>query len=203
MIRTLLANWIVIEAALVTCVAPIAGVATARQSHGSIRGLVSFAAGVIVFVAICGTLTRFQSASAAWTTIVQTQAVVACAALALGAIGAGASMRFRDVLDAAGLSLAIAVLSSTGVFVAGGPLADLSTGALNAAMLASPVVSAAAAANIDLFRSAFLYEHSPVAHRLFAYPPWYWAAALYALAAVLCGAIYLAVFKASSSASPR
>jgi hypothetical protein len=179
MLRTLTDNWIVIEAALATVPAPLAAVALARRTRSAAAGVWVFIACDVLFAAACGAISRFQPAGATWATIAQTQAVVASAVLGLGAVGACASALFSDVLDAAGVSLALVLVLSGGVFVAGGPLADWSAGVLNAALVASPIVSAAAAANIDLFRSAFLYEHSPIGHRLFAYPSWYAASGLY------------------------
>ena len=179
MLNTLSANWIVIEAVLAMCVAPVAAVASLSRTHNYGQWLLRFFSSVVICGAILGAVARLGFTTAAWTTILEAQFVVASAALAAGALGAFASMMFSDVLDAAGSSLAVTLLCSSGVFLVGGPLADVSTGVLNAALLASPIVSAASAADIDLFRSAFLYEHSPVAHRLFAYPSWYAAAGLY------------------------
>lgn len=184
-LNTLSANWIVVEAALAMCVAPVAAVASFARTRGYGRWLLRFSSSIAVGVVICGAVGRLAFTAAAWSTIVEAQIVVASAALAAGALGVFASVMFSDVLDAAGSSLAVTLLCSSGVFLVGGPLADVSTGVLNAALLASPIVSAASAADIDVFRSAFLYEHSPVAHRLFAYPAWSSAAGLYLLVAAI------------------
>jgi hypothetical protein len=57
---------------------------------------------------------------------------------------------------------------------------------VNAALLASPVVAAASAADIDLLRGDPLYRFSPIAHSQFDYPAWPAACATYAAIAVVC-----------------
>jgi len=187
------ANWVVVEAAAVTLLAPIAAVSLARARSAGSASL-RFCGAVAAFVALA-------SASAAALNVpvpslVRAQLVVAAAAFAFGAIGFCATAIFTDVLDAAACSLVAALLLSGGVFVAGGPLADASTTALNGALTASPIVAAAAAADVDLFRSAFLYDRSPVAHRLFHYPDWYMAAALYL--AIAAAAAFVATWRSSA-----
>jgi len=72
-----------------------------------------------------------------------------------------------------------AVVAALGVFAAGPLATDLPTGVVNAALLASPIVSAASAADIDLLRTDVLYRISPLAHGRFDYPSWYSPLVLY------------------------
>ena len=194
MSRELAANAIVIEALIVLVIAPLAGVMLARRAVARSRAASAFIGAVALFTVVCGATAASGSDRETWLYIAESQATMASAALALGALGACAATLFSDVLDAAASSLAVSAVCGCGIFVAGAPVADMSTTALNVVLLASPVVAAASAANIDLFRGAFLYQYSSVAHRLFAYPAWYAASALYlAVAVVMLGAAVLRI----------
>src|SRR5947207_450317 len=180
-LRLVLANWIVIESAATVLVSPLTAVALARRDDSQSRRVGWFCAGVIATVSVTSAVAAVALTRDAWIYIAESQAVVASAAFAAGAIGAYCAVLFVDVLDAAAISLAIVIVFAGTVFAAGPAIADLPTSALNAALLTNPIVSAAAAANVDLFRSAFLYDHSPIAHGLFAYPVWYAASGVYLL----------------------
>ena len=67
-----------------------------------------------------------------------------------------------------------------------GPLIDaLPARIVDAALLASPLVSVAAAANIDLFRTELLYQLSPLASLGFGYPSWVTACLVYLVAGTI------------------
>jgi hypothetical protein len=197
MVRRVMSDTLVLESLIVVLVAPLAGVGVVRrrlQSSGPVGALgrawdsvspLALAIGVFVVVSAFVAASAFGFAADAARVIVVSHLTLGAAALALGALGAFCALVFRDVLDAAACSASIAIVSACGVIVAGAPIRDLPTPLLNAALLASPVVATASAANIDIFRSELLYQISPVAHRLFEYPAWYTASALYVLVATL------------------
>ena len=166
---------LVFEAILVTIAAPIAGAAIGASADGSTsttlrRLLVALA----VFI---GTSFLFGSAvsrAGALDAVVLMQSRVALAAttLALASVGALCAAVFANVLDAAGAAVLAALVAAAGLIGSGPPSADLTERAINAGLLASPVIAATSAARIDLLRSAALYQLSPIAHRRFEYPDW-------------------------------
>ena len=118
--------------------------------------------------------------------IARSHATLGVAALALGLLGAWAGLAFAHPLDAVGSTLAVALVLSFGILAAGPLIADVPRSLIEAALFASPLVTSAAAANIDLFRIELLYQLSPLASLGFGYPSWGVACALYALAALGC-----------------
>lgn len=108
------------------------------------------------------------------------------ASLALAALGAVCASTFSDPLDAAACSVGVALLTATGVLVVGPAVAEAPTGAINAALVASPIVATASAANIDILRTDVLYRLSPLAHIRFDYPAWHSAFACYVVFALAC-----------------
>src|SRR4051812_2743214 len=93
----------------------------------------------------------------------------------LGAVATTARL-FRvllaDQLDAIAATTVTVAAAMFGVFALGNLTARLSTPLLDAMLMANPIVAVASAADIDIFHGAFLYDHSPVAHRAFHYPSW-------------------------------
>ena len=89
---------------------------------------------------------------------------------------AGVSLALRSVcsnpLDAIAGSLIAAAILTFGVFAIGRFAGELPPALLNIALATNPLVATAAAANIDLFRTDFLYRTSPLPHLLFTYPSW-------------------------------
>src|SRR4029434_6191515 len=98
---------------------------------------------------------------------------------ALAALGVWCGSVWRDPLDAAACSVGIAMLAAFGIFAAGPLAANLPTPVVNAALIASPIVSAASAADVDIFRTDLLYRISPLAHGRFDYPAWFTPLAAY------------------------
>ena len=120
-----------------------------------------------------------QAASASHLTL-------ALAATALGLLGAWAGVVLAHPLDAAGATVAASLALATTVLLAGPVIDGLPAWVVDAALVASPLVSVAAAANIDLFRTELLYQLSPLASLGFGYPSWVTSCLLYAAAASVC-----------------
>lgn len=167
----------IFEAAVLVVAAPLCGVALAMRRF---RGAVPAAA---LFVAAL-------SVSALWTIVVLGWSVtggralvshttVGAIGLAFAALGGWFGSVRRDPLDAAALSVGVALLAAFGIFAAGPLAADLPTPVVNAALAASPIVSAASAADVDLLRTDLLYRISPLAHGHFDYPTWFAPLAVY------------------------
>jgi hypothetical protein len=174
----------ILEAAVVVAVAPLVGVALAtRRLRGTARAAGFFVA-LLVASAAWGLRVRGWSAEAV-PTVLLSHATLAVSGVALAAFGTWLGSTFRDPLDAAAVSTSAALLAAVGL-VAAGPIAvDLPTGLVNLALSASPIVSTASAANVDLLRTDLLYRISPLAHQRFEYPSWYsglaWYGALLAI----------------------
>jgi hypothetical protein len=188
---------------LLICVfAPAAGVAIAASSrerqpdplappHGvrrSLRMAARLMAATLPGIAISAAATMLmmrgmpgvgQVASASHVTL-------ALAAIAFGLLGAWAGVVLAHPLDAAGAAIAASLVLATAVLLAGPIIDGLPRWAVDAALVASPVVSVAAAANIDLFRTELLYQLSPLASLGFGYPSWVTSCLLYGAAAAVC-----------------
>ena len=111
---------------------------------------------------------------------------LAAAALALAGVGAWCGLRFRHPLDAVACSLAVSFTATSAILLGGPSLAEAPRPIVAAGLLISPVVTTAAAAGVDLFRTDVLYHVSPLAHVGVEYPAWQAAAGLYLLVAVVC-----------------
>lgn len=203
-LRQIGADAFILDAALLVVVAPLAGVAMTSRWLQSTGGGVSWwsrtsmrnawtalsplGIAIALFIAVSGVvaLAGWGARREALQVIAVSHVTLGAAALALAALGAFCASAFRDTLDAAACSLAVALSISWGALVAGPPVGDLPLSVLNAALLASPIVATASAANIDIFRSGTLYQLSPVAHGRFDYPMWYFASAWYLVIAVAC-----------------
>jgi hypothetical protein len=124
---------------------------------------------------------------------------LALAAIALGLLGAWAGVVLAHPLDAAGATVAASLGLATAVLLAGPIIDGLPPWVVDAALVASPLVSVAAAANIDLFRTELLYQLSPLASLGFGYPSWVTSCILYgALAAVCVSGTARAISRAST-----
>ena len=110
----------------------------------------------------------------------------ACASLAIGAAG---TRVFDHPLDAAATALLLALSAGVGLFAGGPVVAEAPAAVVNAALVTSPIVAIASAANVDVLRGEFLYRFSPIAHGEFQYPAWVTASSLYAALAVVCFAV--------------
>ena len=119
-------------------------------------------------------------------TLVASHLTLAIAALTVSSIGAAAGVYFDHPLDATACALAVSLAAGCGVLVTG-PLVDAAPSAIvNSALVASPIVATASAADIDVLRGELLYRFSPIAHSQFAYPAWPVACGTYAVVAAAC-----------------
>jgi len=119
-------------------------------------------------------------------TIVIAHLTLASGALAAGAIGALCGRLFADVLDAAAAGAAIVLCLTFALLLAGDVVGDLPVVVLDNALVASPLVAVASAANIDLLRDDTWYRLSPISHRFFNYPDWPKAVGAYGLVSLAC-----------------
>jgi hypothetical protein len=160
----------------VVVAAPVAGVAFPSARRLAIAAAVFCAASAALTAArlgVDGEALRFAATS---------HAVLASATLALAGLGAWLGTRFREPLDAAAVSLTIALAAAYGVLVAGAAVGELPAPVLKAALLASPVMTVATAAHVDLVRSDIWYQISPLAHVRLEYPAWTTVCGSYLLA---------------------
>ncbi len=160
------------EAVLVAVMAPVAGIVSSRQAGRRRAWTIAgpLIAGAVVLVLTSGLLalllqTPFE-ASELWAS----RAMLFAAALALAALGTFCATTFRDVLDSAACAVGVACLVATGVFVAGPGLSEVPAWLLQGALFVNPIVTTAASAHIDIFRTELLYQLSPLAHIQFDYP---------------------------------
>lgn len=167
----------IVEAAILVVAAPLCGVAFATRRF---RGAVAAAA---LLIAALSTSALWTIVALGWSragaTALASHTTVGVVGLALAALGGWFGTVCRDALDAAALSVGVALLAAFGILAAGPLAADLPTPLLNAALIASPIVSAASAADVDLLRTDLLYRISPLAHGRFDYPAWFAPVALY------------------------
>jgi hypothetical protein len=174
-------NGLILEVALAIVVAALAGVASGL----SWRLLLGTALFVGTSTLLMLVLTRFSADMVP--RLAASHAALGAAVIGCAALGAAARACFPNELDAAACSLLTVMAAGFGVFVIGPAAIDLPAAALNLALVASPVVAVASAADIDLFRGDLLYHLSPIAHRQFDYPQWYSAAGLYFVVAAAAG----------------
>ena len=168
----------ILEAAVLVMAAPLCGVFLAtRRFRGALPAAALF--GVALMASAGWTVGTSGWSPAIVRTAFVSHATLAVVGLALAAFGGWLGAVFVDPLDAAAVGVGAALVAALGL-VAAGPLgADLPTRVVNAALVASPIVSAASAADVDLLRTDLLYRVSPLAHGRFDYPPWYSAVAVY------------------------
>jgi hypothetical protein len=145
-------------------------------------------AAVIAFSAVSALMTLAWSASRpdAIQYVATTHVTLAAVALALGGCGALLGAWFREPLDAAGASLAIAVTAAVGLLVGGAPVARIPRPVVEWVMTASPLIAITSAAHIDIVRTDLLYQISPLAHQRIDYPAWYAACAWHLAVTILC-----------------
>jgi hypothetical protein len=162
----------ILEAAILVVAAPLCGVALAsRRFRDSRRAAALFV--TLLAASAAGTLAIGGWSRDALPGVLLSHATLVVTGLALAALGGWLGSTFRDPLDAAALSTGVALVAALGLFALGPLGSDLSTGIVNAALSASPIVSVAWAADVDLLRIDLLYRISPLAHRQFTYPVWY------------------------------
>ncbi len=194
---------LLVESVTLLVLGPLAGVATARRRTTERPD-------PVVIVARCGAMAvafAVAGAMCSWVAgpsrdaalVVPAALTIGAAALALTAVGAAGACLVRHPLDAAASALFVSVLAGVGALAAGPLVADASARVVDAALLVSPVVAAASAANVDLLRGDLLYRFSPIAHSQFQYPAWPAACAVYAAVA----AVGLAVVVVASNRGCR
>jgi hypothetical protein len=130
------------------------------------------ATGIFCAVSAVLTLARLGPSVDTLSFVATSHLVLASVTLALAAFGALLGTFFRDPLDAAAVALCLAATAAYGVLVAGAPVGMMPGPVLKAALLASPVMSIASAAHLDLVRSDIWYQVSPLAHVQVDYPSW-------------------------------
>jgi hypothetical protein len=184
LVRAVTPDALLYSAACVIVAAPVAGVAVAAsrrstQPHDDPRraaGLDALrliaATGSFCAVSAVLTLARLPPSIDALSFVGTSHLVLASVTLALAALGALIGTLLRDPLDAAAAALCIAATAGYGVLIAGAPVGTMPAPVLKAALLASPVMSIASAAQIDLVRSEIWYQISPLAHVQVEYPTW-------------------------------
>ena len=184
LVRSVTPDALLYSGACVVVAAPIAGVAVASGHEAPRTAVRRLAIGTLIFCAVSAVLTaaRLGGGAGTFTFIATSHAVLASATLALAALGALLGTWLRDPLDAAAVSVGLAVAAAYGVLVAGAPVAQMSAPLLKAALLASPVMTVATAAHVDLVRTDIWYQISPLAHVQLEYPAWSTVCGWYLLA---------------------
>src|SRR5207253_2489593 len=129
---------------LLTLTAPVATVAIKSPARLALVLAACLCASAVVMLSVAGT-SAFQP-------IVNAHIVIAVQMLAFAAIARLARNAFADPLDAVACGLVVAALMTFALFVAGPIPGELPTPWLNAALVMNPLVGAASAASIDLFR---------------------------------------------------
>jgi hypothetical protein len=182
LVSGLTADALLYSAACVVIAAPLAGVAVASRRRERPDGAASSTAHdvsklVVATLIFCGvsallTAARLGFSAEALGFVWKSHAVLGSVTLALGALGALFGRLCREPLDAAAASLALSVTAAYGVLVAGAPVGGIPTAVLKIVMLASPVMTIASAAHVDLVRSDTWYQISPLAHVQVEYATW-------------------------------
>jgi hypothetical protein len=185
------ADALVCQTLFLIVVAPLAGAAIGSTlfsrwvDHESVvhrltRIVMLVVAGAGVSAAASALAALFVSGTTAGLPLLlASRATLWSAGVAFAAMGAWCASLIPDPLDAAGGSLVLALIVGAGVLVAGDASVHVPTAVIDAALLASPIVSIASAANIDILRSDLLYRLSPLAHIRFDYPTWQAACGVY------------------------
>lgn len=176
LVRNVTPDALLYSAVCAVVAAPLAGVAV-----GCWRRL---AVGTALMCAVSAALTlaRLGVSAESLEFVATSHAVLASATVALAALGALLGTFFRHPLDAAAVAVGVALTAAYGVLVAGAAVGTLSTGMLKAALLASPVMTVATAAHVDLVRTDIWYQVSPLAHIGLEYPAWSTVCGWYLLA---------------------
>jgi hypothetical protein len=192
-LRAVAIDMLLIEAILLSVIAPLAGVALASG-----RALMACTGTALLISAAITTVILITAGGGVETLVMiaTTHATLGAAAIALGALGLLCGWRFRDPLDASACSVVIGLAVNFALLAAGPAAAALPTRLVNVALAASPVVATMSAAGIDILRNEVLYRVSPIAHLRFEYPDWSVSTTAYLLFAMLC-------FSVVRSGAPR
>lgn len=182
LVRSVTPDALLYTAWCVVAAAPLAGVALASgsgQRGGDAARRMLIGAAIFSAVSAALTLMRLGTGGDALRLVATSHGVLASVTVALGALGVLSARLFRDPLDAGAVALGLAATAGFGVLVAGAPVGALPQSALNAAVLASPIMTIASAAHVDLVRTDIWYQVSPLAHVQVEYPAWTTACAAY------------------------
>jgi hypothetical protein len=192
LVRAVTPDALLYSAACVVVAAPLAGVAVAagrpralaRRREPALDTAWRLTIATLIFCAVSALLTVGRLGLDADTLrfVATSHAVLASATVALAALGALLGTLFRDPLDAAAVSVTVALAAAYGVLVAGATVGELPPPMLKAALLASPVMTVATAAHVDLVRTDIWYQISPLAHIRLEYPAWSTVCGSYLLA---------------------
>ena len=196
-------------ASAIVCAPVLGAVISSRYRHRRADGralpaVIPLAGAVTVFTTVSAMLTfawRFGRGDEVLF-VERSHLTLFAAAAALAGIGALSATRFRHALDAAGFSLLVALVASVGLLVGGAGVGDLPRLIVTAGLTASPLITMASAAEIDIVRSDLLYQISPLAHMQIEYPTWSMAAACYLAVACFCALLLTADDRRPASALP-
>lgn len=188
-VRIVAADALVIEAAALAVLAPLAGVMLMAHTPGASRAaqLRRLALPGVVFTAV-SCIAALAAASMTGMTMalaIRSHATLCAVALALTALGALCRTLCRDVLDAAAAAIVVSIAISAAVLVGGPALAEWPQALVDMGLLASPPIAVSASAGLDLLRGEVLYQLSPISHRRFTYPAWHTSVLTYAAAAAV------------------
>ncbi len=182
------ARVLLLETAIATVVAPIATVAVLssvpNRSMLRLRALRRALGDATLFIltsALCAV--ALLGSRDALAMIVTSHLTMWTATLMLIALGAVASVVFRQPLDAAAAAIVVSVLMSTALLILGSLLESAPGGFVTAGLFASPLLTVAGTGHVDIVRGELLYRFSPLAHIGFEYPTWRAASTCYALLA--------------------
>jgi hypothetical protein len=196
---------------LLLVAAPLAGVAVASQARAAApRGgwaatgttCVVLLLGAFVWTTAAAGLTgvvAMASGDGLSTPLFAAHLVQGATALALAFVGALAAAWLREPLDAAALSLGLAISGSLGILAAGVMVERLPDTILGWAVAANPLLAISSAAQIDVMHTDWLYQISPLAHVQLQVPDWPAAIALYVLVASACAAALPHVYARTGS----
>jgi len=168
---------LLLESIAITIAAPLAGVATTARRCAVLA---------VTFACVAAAAAWLFEPATGIAALAPPHLTLMVAAFAMSSIGAAARSCFDHPLDAAACALLVCLATGVGLLVAGPLVEGAPTALVNGALLASPVVATASAADIDLLRGEPLYRYSPIAHSQFAYPAWPMACAAFVVVTALC-----------------
>jgi hypothetical protein len=182
------AEALVLESIAIAIGAPLMGVAAVHRGKAMGGAWIARACALPVVAFVLGGVVASMvlQPGAELSALVPPYSTLLMATLAMSSLGAAAAAWLEHPLDAAAYALVLSLALGLGLFAAGPLLEGAPAALVNTALLASPVVAVASAADIDLLRGEPLYRFSPIAHSQFEYPAWPTACGIYAAIAVVC-----------------
>lgn len=182
------ADALLVNALILVLGAPVMGVAAARGAASTARIAGRLGASLLLFTAVSAmlSLAGWGLAPGSLRAVATSHVTMWAGAMAFASLGTLCGRWFRHPLDGAGASLGITILLAIGILIAGPYASDLPRYLIDGALLASPLITTAAAADIDLLRTDVLYQVSPLAHVGTTYPAWYVATGVYFMFTAVC-----------------